>query len=98
MIELSCSLYLQNNATELYKYYKTVLMKTIICLLLFFIGLTTNGQAQKNMEGEFVLEGVREMACVFKLNSDSSFEFYFSYGALDRYGSGKWTTDKNKIM
>ena len=73
-------------------------MKTIICLLLVFISLTTNIHAQKNMEGEYVLEGVREMACVFKLNSDSSFEFYFSYGALDRYGSGKWAIDKNNII
>lgn len=73
-------------------------MKTAICLLLIFMGFINNLHAQKNMEGEYVLEGVREMACVFKLNSDSTFEFFFSYGALDRYGSGKWSLDKDKLI
>lgn len=78
--------------------FKTVLMKNSFYLLLVFISLKNNLSAQKNMEGEYVLEGVREMACAFKLNSDSTFEFYFSYGALDRYGSGKWAIDKDNII
>lgn len=73
-------------------------MKAAIYLLLFFISLTINLHAQKNIEGEYVLEGVREIAAAFKLNSDSTFEFYFSYGALDRYGSGKWAIDKDNII
>lgn len=73
-------------------------MKNAICLLLLFIGSITRLHAQKNIEGEYVLEGVREMACAFKLNSDSTFEFYFSYGALDRYGSGKWKMDEDDII
>jgi hypothetical protein len=40
-----------------------------------------------NITGVYNLRGVMEMASGFKLNNDSSFEFYFSYGALDRYGS-----------
>lgn len=66
---------------------------TIICTIYF-----PNLHAQNNMEGEYVLEGVREMACAFELNSDSSFEFFFSYGALDRYGSGRWALDKDNII
>ena len=73
-------------------------MKTGIYLLFAYTMLTSGLHAQKNMEGEYVLEGVREMACAFKLNADSTFEFYFSYGALDRYGSGNWATDKDKII
>jgi len=38
-----------------------------------------------------------ETASAFKLNKDSTFEFYFSYGALDRYGSGKWSI-VNKLI
>lgn len=42
------------------------------------------------MQGEYHLRGVMETASGFKLNADSTFEFFFSYGALDRFGSGTW--------
>jgi hypothetical protein len=42
------------------------------------------------MHGEYYLRGVMETASGFKLNADSTFEFFYSYGALDRYGSGTW--------
>jgi len=51
-----------------------------------------------DVTGVYNLRGVMEMASGFKLNKDSTFEFYFSYGALDRYGSGRWTTAGNKII
>lgn len=47
--------------------------------------------------GEYYLTGVRETACGFKLNGDSSFQFFFSYGALDRFGEGRWTAKGNTI-
>lgn len=68
----------------------------IITNLLIF---NANMHAQTNsIAGVYNLEGVREMASGFKLNEDSTFEFYFSYGALDRYGSGKWNFINNKII
>lgn len=55
--------------------------------------------AQSNdITGVYNLRGVMEMASGFKLNKDSTFEFYFSYGALDRYGTGKWSIINNKII
>lgn len=48
--------------------------------------------------GEYYLQGVMETACGFKLNKDSSFQFFFSYGALDRFGEGRWTTKGNTIV
>jgi len=48
--------------------------------------------------GEYYLRGVMETASGFKLDKDSSFQFFFSYGALDRYGSGTWTTHNNTIL
>ncbi len=55
--------------------------------------------AQTNdISGQYYLEGVMETASVFKLTADSTFEFFFSYGALDRYGSGKWTPENNNII
>jgi len=48
--------------------------------------------------GEYYLQGVMETASGFKLNSDSSFEFFFSYGALDREGRGTWKQEGNVIL
>src|SRR6476620_8502486 len=60
---------------------------------------TTSMMAQtNNITGVYNLRCVMEMASGFKLNNDSSFEFYFSYGALDRYGSGKWSMNNDNIV
>lgn len=45
--------------------------------------------------GEYYLTGVHEMGCGIKLNEDNTFEFFFSYGALDRHGYGTWSLDEN---
>lgn len=51
-----------------------------------------------DIAGEYQLQGVREMASGFLLKSGGDFQFYFSYGALDRYGSGKWSLIDGKIL
>jgi len=48
--------------------------------------------------GEYYLRGVMEMASGFKLNDDHSFEFFFSYGALDRMGGGRWKQQGDSIV
>ena len=48
--------------------------------------------------GIYQLTGVMETAAGFKLNTDSTFEFYFSYGALDRYGSGRWLQQGDSVI
>ena len=50
------------------------------------------------MQGEYYLRGVMETASGFKLNADSTFEFFYTYGALDRYGSGKWKEVNGNII
>lgn len=52
----------------------------------------------QSLEGVYQLTGVMETASGFQLHADSTFEFYFSYGALDRYGSGRWKLDGNNII
>ncbi|HEX2605804.1 MAG TPA: hypothetical protein VHK91_00430 [Flavisolibacter sp.] len=49
-------------------------------------------------EGEYYLQGVMETACGFLFKADSSFEFFFSQGALDRSGSGKWTVENDMLV
>ena len=75
----------------------TVIMRTISSAALIFISSILQLNAQ-SLAGEYYLQGVMETASGFKLNTDSSFEFYFSYGALDRYGSGKWSVNKDSII
>lgn len=48
--------------------------------------------------GEYHLQGVREMASGFLLKPDGTFQFYFIYGALDRYGSGKWLLNEDRLI
>jgi hypothetical protein len=52
----------------------------------------------QNLAGVYNLVGVMETAAGFKLNEDSTFEFYFSYGALDRYGSGKYSREGDHVV
>lgn len=48
--------------------------------------------------GEYYLGGVRETASGFKLNADSTFQFFFTYGALDRSGEGRWSVQNNTVL
>ena len=60
--------------------------------------MNTIAQTLATIAGEYYLKGVMEMASGIKLNTDSSFEFFFSYGALDRSGAGKWSLKNNTII
>lgn len=74
--------------------------KTIL-LLFFFTTLFSVMHAQTKTVspvGNYYLQGVMETASGFRLNKDSSFQFFFSYGALDRYGEGKWKVKNNSIV
>ncbi|HEX5150198.1 MAG TPA: hypothetical protein VFW07_02050 [Parafilimonas sp.] len=64
-------------------------MKTVSFFILLFTSATVVMYAQ-DLTGEYYLEGVMETASGFQINADSGFQFFFSYGALDRSGKGKW--------
>src|SRR5215831_8423666 len=71
-------------------------MKLLFSILLILtISANMNAQA---IAGEYYMQGVMETASGFKLDKDSTFQFFFSYGALDRFGSGKWSFHDNKII
>lgn len=50
------------------------------------------------LAGEYLLQGVREMASGFLLKPDNSFQFFFSYGALDRQARGTWKKAGDTII
>ncbi|MBL7924261.1 MAG: hypothetical protein JNL88_08685 [Bacteroidia bacterium] len=68
----------------------TRLLHGSIILLLTLRAATLNAQPACTLCGSYYLEGVMETASGFNVKADSSFEFFFSSGALDRYGSGRW--------
>jgi len=69
-----------------------------IYLFLFLMSPGQSLQAQSAIPGEYYLRGVTEVASGFLFKPDSTFEFFFSYGALDRMGSGKWAAKGNEII
>ena len=50
-----------------------------------------------SIAGEYYLEGLREMASGFLLRPDGSFEFFFTYGAMDRFARGKWVKKNGQL-
>lgn len=68
----------------------------LLTITLIFMSIQSNAQA--DVTGEYYLRGVMEVGSGFKLNADSTFQFFFSYGALDRYGEGKWSLHDNKLL
>ena len=48
--------------------------------------------------GEYNLTGVMEMVSVLRLNADSTFQFYFAYGAADREGRGTWILQDSTVI
>jgi hypothetical protein len=52
----------------------------------------------EKVAGNYYLQEVKETSSGFKLNADGSFRFFFTYGSLDRYGSGNWTLEDDQIV
>jgi len=68
-------------------------------IIFFFMNIVSIAQTQPaSIAGEYYLTGVMETASGFQLNEDSSFQFFFSYGALDRYGKGKWRVHDRTVI
>jgi len=71
-------------------------------LLIFILNFQCMpGKAQikiSEIVGEYYLQGVMETASGLRLNPDYSFDFFYSYGALDREGKGKWQVENNIII
>lgn len=51
-----------------------------------------------SINGIYSLTGMREMAGGFKFETNGQFEFFYSYGAVDRMADGSFTMEGNKIV
>ncbi len=52
----------------------------------------------QQITGEYRLKGHHEMVAAFNFQPDSSFEFYFIYGAVDRMAKGKYSIRDKQIF
>lgn len=74
-------------------------MKLLPALLFLSISHALFGQsATDTIAGEYHLQGVMETASAILLKPDHTFEIFFSYGAMDRQGTGKWVLDQGKVV
>jgi len=73
-------------------------LSAVLLFFLFYMGNISAQSSNKSIAGEYYLNGVMETASGFKLNADSSFAFFFSQGALDRYGKGKYRIINDSIL
>lgn len=51
-----------------------------------------------SLSGTYYLKGQREMASGFLLKPENEFEFFFTYGALDRYSKGIWREKDGEVI
>lgn len=72
--------------------------KFYLFALLLFSGQSAIAQKTPTIAGEYHLQGVMETASAILLKPDSTFELYFSYGAMDRQGHGKWTFQNGNVV
>ncbi|GAO43494.1 hypothetical protein [Flavihumibacter petaseus] len=72
-------------------------MKRLLILHLV-LNMAFSADAQTSLAGDYYLQGVHEVASAFRLKPDSTFEFFFSYGALDRTGTGRWSVAGGRIV
>jgi hypothetical protein len=77
-------------------------MKKLLTITLsFFMTTMTQTQTQTPVSspvGEYYLRGVMETGSGFKLNEDSTFQFFFTYGALDRPAEGTWSVADKTVV
>lgn len=73
-------------------------MKYRIASIIIFMMGAHFSYGQMQVTGTYSLRGVMEIASGLQLKEDSTFQFYFSYGALDRYGSGHWSVKDGYVI
>lgn len=85
--------------TNIAIFFKQSIQYFISISFLFMIMISATAQQTKmDITGVYFMSGVRETASVLELKADSSFEFFFSQGALDRGGQGKWAVKDGRLI
>lgn len=72
-------------------------MRVVLYFSLLMMIFPMENYAQKT-EQIYMLNGVMETAAGFRLLDDHTFEYFFSYGAADKWGKGTWKKEGDKII
>lgn len=73
-------------------------MKTKYFFIFTVTSLLTMKTFSQNIFGIYSLTGIHDMAATFKLNEDSTFNFFYAYGAVDRFADGSFTVSGNQVI
>lgn len=75
-------------------------MRSAIVLVIIVLGyMNLKAQPKKeDIPGTYYLKNVRETGAGFRFLENGQFEFFFSYGALDRQGSGNWVLEGDNLI
>ncbi len=71
-------------------------MKTSI-LFFTFLFIIHHSMAQKKAAGEYHLVGIHDMSAGIRLTEQGTFEFFYMYGAVDRFAQGTYTLEGKTI-
>lgn len=78
--------------------YSVIKIITLTLFMNFIISNSSAAQSHHDVTGEYSLKGIPEMAAGFKFNEDSTFQFFYIYGAVDRSAHGEFTVIDNRII
>lgn len=56
------------------------------------------GRTDTRLAGHYYLSGVRETGSELVLRNDGSFDWFISYGAIDQFADGRWTSDGTQVI
>ena len=54
--------------------------------------------SDKDLAGEYYVEGVMAVGFVILLKDDHTFQMFFTYGALDKTGEGTWKKSGDSVI
>ena len=74
------------------------MLKILLAVKIFAIMSLMQKLSAQDIAGEYYIKGNHEMVAAFKFDADSSFEFYFVYGAVDRTAKGTYTVNGKNIL
>jgi hypothetical protein len=74
---------------------KAILLLCSLALALTFSFMNT---PVTSINGIYSLTGMHEMAGGFKFETNGEFQFFYSYGAVDRMADGSFTVEGNKVI
>jgi len=74
------------------------MLRLTITLLIIIQTKLMAQSTQPSVVGEYYLRDVMEVGSGFKFNADHSFQFFFSYGAVDREAQGSWEQHGDSII